>query len=348
MNTSSPILYVDDEPSSLLLFERLFEDDYAIHTALSAREALEILRRETIHLVFTDQRMPGMTGVELLAVLYRDFPEVMRLLTTGYSDIRTIIEAINQGHVWQYVAKPWDRNEIKAIFERALEHHALERRHQESLAELRARVARQEQIRRSLQQYAPAAVVDEFLASGNPEAGTAEAPASSAAELILYVDGEGSGRESFALAFGDDYSIATTASGPEALEMLRREAIRLVIADQKMPGMTGVQLMETVANEHPDSVRIILTSDLDIEAAIQAINLGRVYYHVTNPWDPQELRTAIDRALARYDEHRRRLQLFEGLRLRAAREARLRQAFQPYAPPDVVAALGSQGEPHPG
>ncbi|MCP4656283.1 MAG: response regulator [bacterium] len=348
MNALAPILYVDDEPSSLVLFERMFEDAYDIRTALSAREALDILRRETIRLVITDQRMPGMTGVELLAVLYRDFPELMRLLTTAYSDIRTVIEAINQGHVWQYVAKPWEEAELKAIFARALENQALERRRQESIAELRAQVAREEEIRRSLQEYAPAAVADELLGSDDPEEVTAEAPENSAPEPILYVDDDAASRQSFALAFEDDCAVVTASSGPEALEILRRDAISLVITDQRMPGMTGVRLLETVVNEHPDSVRIILTGYLDIDAAIQAINTGRVYCHVTKPWDLKELRTTIDRALVSYEQHRRRRQLVEDLRQRAAREAALRQAFQPYAPSDVAAALVAQGEPHPG
>ncbi len=341
MNALTPILYVDDEPSSLVLFERMFEDAYDIRTALSAREAIEILRREPIRLVITDQRMPGMTGVELLAVLCRDFPEVPRLLTTGYSDIRTVIEAINQGHVWQFVAKPWDEAELKAIFAQALEIQALERRRQESIAELRAQVAREEEIRRSLEEYVPAAVADELLGSDDPEGATAEAP-----EPILYVDDDAASRQSFALAFEDDYAIVTASSGPEALEILRRDAISLVIADQRMPRMTGVRLLETALNEHPASVRIILTGYLDIEATIQAINVGRVYYHVAKPWDLEELRRTIDRALASYEQHRRRRRLVEELRQRAARETALRQALQPYAPPDVVAALLAQGEPH--
>ncbi len=98
-----PILYVDDEKSNLVLFERVFEEVYDIRTAQSAREAIDVLRRQPVHLVITDQRMPGMTGVQLLEVIQGEFPDIVRMILTAYSDVDAVIKAINTGRVYQYI-----------------------------------------------------------------------------------------------------------------------------------------------------------------------------------------------------------------------------------------------------
>lgn len=159
----APVLYVDDEESNLVLFERVFEDDYEIHTARSAREAIDILRRQAIHLVITDQRMPGMTGVQLLEVIQAEFPETVRMILTCYSEVDAIINAINMGRVYQYITKPWEENELRVVIDRALETFGLHRRNRQLLEELKQKVAREKEIRRVFQRYVPPTVVDSLL-----------------------------------------------------------------------------------------------------------------------------------------------------------------------------------------
>ena len=87
--------------------------DYRVITRGSGAEALEVLRSsEEIHVVMSDQRMPGMSGVEVLRQAKAIRPETTRLLFTAYADIRAVIDAINQGHVFRYIAKPWDPDEL--------------------------------------------------------------------------------------------------------------------------------------------------------------------------------------------------------------------------------------------
>lgn len=161
----SRVLYVDDEPTNLLVFEAAYEDDFEVFTALSASAALGILEAEPIDLVITDQRMPGMTGVELLERLDNDQSDHVRMILTGYSDIDSLIRAINTGRLDQYVTKPYDVESLRVTMKRALEVQAVERRNRSLRSELEAAARRAEAIREAFQKYVPPPVVDTLLES---------------------------------------------------------------------------------------------------------------------------------------------------------------------------------------
>lgn len=114
------ILFVDDEEINLLNFRIIFQDRYEIITALSGEEALDIFNKtENIGLVISDQRMPGISGVELLSTIYEIAPETIRVLLTAHSQVEYVLDAINRGQIYQYILKPWDTNELSAIIDRA-------------------------------------------------------------------------------------------------------------------------------------------------------------------------------------------------------------------------------------
>jgi response regulator RpfG family c-di-GMP phosphodiesterase len=102
------ILAVDDEPANLRMLERLLRREYSILTATSGDEALELLKREPVSLIITDQRMPGMTGTELLSHSIETNPDAIKIILTGYTDVDALIEAINCAKVHRYVRKPWE------------------------------------------------------------------------------------------------------------------------------------------------------------------------------------------------------------------------------------------------
>src|SRR5438093_1441244 len=103
-----PILVVDDEAEILFSLRGLLRREFEVHTAESGPEALEILRRQSVHVIMTDQRMPGMTGVELLSQVQGEHPDAIRVVFTGYADIKAVIDAVNEGHIFRYITKPWD------------------------------------------------------------------------------------------------------------------------------------------------------------------------------------------------------------------------------------------------
>lgn len=125
MTTTFSILYLDDEPDNLIAFKAVFRRFFEVFTAENAREALEILAVQKIDLIISDQRMPGMTGVEFFEKIQDVYPSIIRMILTGYSDMQAIVDAINKGKIYYYITKPWKFEELKVILDNALETYAL-------------------------------------------------------------------------------------------------------------------------------------------------------------------------------------------------------------------------------
>jgi response regulator RpfG family c-di-GMP phosphodiesterase len=113
-NSIKPIvLYIDDEENNLNAFRAGYRRDFEIHTASSAKEGLTILESYEIPVLITDQRMPEVLGTELLAQAVQKFPDQMRILLTGFSDIDALKDAVNRGQIYKYMQKPWNHDELK-------------------------------------------------------------------------------------------------------------------------------------------------------------------------------------------------------------------------------------------
>lgn len=116
------VLAVDDEPDNLDVLAMILEDDWDVFTATSGPEALAVMEAQgPVDLVVADQRMPGMTGVELLAEVARRWPETLSFVLTGYSDVEPIVEAVNRGAVHRFLLKPWEAEEMRAAVADAME-----------------------------------------------------------------------------------------------------------------------------------------------------------------------------------------------------------------------------------
>ena len=135
------ILAVDDEPANLRMLERLFHRDYRVLTATSGENALSILQKETVSLIITDQRMPGMTGTELLKESLNTNPDTIKIILTGYTDIAALTEAINTTRVYKFVSKPWDPINLKQTVQNAFREHETVIRQKQLIADL-AKLAR--------------------------------------------------------------------------------------------------------------------------------------------------------------------------------------------------------------
>lgn len=165
MPGSFAILYVDDEPQNLVSFKATFRREYEIHTARSGEEGLALLQQHPIHLIITDQRMPGMTGVEFLRRVLPQYPETIRMILTGYSDMDAIIRLINDAEIYRYITKPWEENELRMTIENARQFYQLQQHNQRLLLELKKRVEEQERTLKLFMRYVPEAVVERSLAS---------------------------------------------------------------------------------------------------------------------------------------------------------------------------------------
>ncbi len=128
------MLVVDDEPDNLDLLYRTFRRDFKVLRAESGVEALEVLSSEgEVAVIISDQRMPEMKGTEFLSKTVPDFPDTVRIILTGFTDVEDLVDAINAGQVYRYITKPWDPDELKHVVDRASETYDLIKRQNEEL-----------------------------------------------------------------------------------------------------------------------------------------------------------------------------------------------------------------------
>jgi response regulator RpfG family c-di-GMP phosphodiesterase len=143
-----PILLVDDEPEILFSLQGLLRREFELFTANSGKEALEILAQHPIHVVMTDQRMPELTGAELVGRIKEEYPNAIRIVFTGYADIKAVIECINRGGLYRYITKPWDPDELVEVLHQAAAQYDLMAERKQLLRDLQDYVQSGQQLAR--------------------------------------------------------------------------------------------------------------------------------------------------------------------------------------------------------
>ena len=145
------LLVVDDEPEVCNSVYHLLHRKYEVLRAHGAAEAVALIEQHDVQIIMTDQRMPDVTGVEMLQRLKSRFPQAIRILFTGFADINSVIAAINQGHVYRYLSKPWEPEELEAAVDDAAREYARLVRRTQELIECREKNARLELDLRAVQ-----------------------------------------------------------------------------------------------------------------------------------------------------------------------------------------------------
>jgi signal transduction histidine kinase len=148
-------------------------------------------------------------------------------------------------------------------------------------------------------------------------------------ETVLYADDDTTNLKVFAATLRPSFHVICAEGGQEALDVMRRQEVAVLVTDQRMPRMSGVELLEATAREHPDVVRILITAYADLDAAIGAINRGQVSRYIRKPWTPEELRAVIGEAA---EVFRTRTQL-------RVLQTRLRETERVYAVGVVAASV---------
>ena len=119
------VLYLDDEENNLIAFKALFRREFDVFTTTSPQEAVAYLNANVVPIILSDQKMPELSGVEFFELTLNDFPNAVRILVTGYADIEAVIDAINRGQVYRYVAKPWNENDLRVCLLNAAERYEM-------------------------------------------------------------------------------------------------------------------------------------------------------------------------------------------------------------------------------
>lgn len=130
---------------------------------------------------------------------------------------------------------------------------------------------------------------------------------------ILYVDDEQNNLISFKATFRIKYNVMVAISGEEAVKILDSKPVDIIITDQRMPNMTGVEFLESILESYPDPMRILLTGYADLNAVIDAVNKGKIFHYLTKPWNEEELDMTIQRAYEVYKLRKDEKELTEKL-----------------------------------
>jgi CheY-like chemotaxis protein len=153
MKVPQKLLFVDDEPNVLSALSRLLRrDGHEILTAVGGREALALLEDHDVAVIVSDQRMPAMTGAELLTECRRLRPDSVRIMLTAYADIDATIQAINEGGIFRYITKPWNDDELRWVIQQALAWRAMVAQNRQLLTELQLKNQALAQLNQALEE----------------------------------------------------------------------------------------------------------------------------------------------------------------------------------------------------
>ncbi len=163
------LLFVDDEIANLQKLQRTFMDQYVVHLAQSGEEALDVLRRMPIDAIVTDQKMPGMTGIEFLEASQKNYPNLVRIVLTGFTEVDDLIAAINTGKVHKYITKPWEPDDLRVAVHEALQKMELQRENERLAAELKIANEKLQMENTILRQEAEKEGYPKTIVHGSPE-----------------------------------------------------------------------------------------------------------------------------------------------------------------------------------
>jgi DNA-binding NtrC family response regulator len=239
------VLFVDDEERVVNLLRSMFRGEYDVLVATSGVAALEIVRRHLVHVIVSDQRMPGLTGIDVLNQVRELSPATMRILLTGHSDLSAIVGSVNDGEVYRFINKPWNNDELKGVIGEA------------------ARIACETQAATvAATQEAPGAV---------PKAAAAdEAPA------LLVLDDNARVPQWFRDHFGAAYPVIGASSVAAALDALERHDVGVIVTGESVGGESTLRLLRALKQQYPMIMAVMLTATQDSDLVVRLISEVKV------------------------------------------------------------------------
>ncbi len=309
------LLVVDDEPLVLKSLERLFEDDFEVLKAESGAQALLLLKSNRVDVLVSDQRMPGMTGVELFEHCTKVSPTTMRILLTGYADLEAVRLAVNAGEVFRYLTKPWSNAVLRETVKYGLE--------------------------------AARASAVEMARYAQNQSGT-ETPTGS----VLILDPDVVAAKKLSALVGARFKVHVVHDLESAMRTIESDPhIWLMISEVRIAGAEIAAFLSVMKTVNPALISIAATSIQDAGVVIRLINEGQILRFLGKPLDEIRLQQALDLAAKRHGQlkHSRamqqRYQVESSTAVKAARESM--QALQPPAS-TAVATQAAAVEPVPG
>ncbi|MCF6339014.1 MAG: response regulator [Gammaproteobacteria bacterium] len=311
MGIQTNILIVDDESRIIRTLGRLMRPHYQTFLANSGEEALDILRNNRIHVIISDQRMPEMTGVELLSKVKQLSPNTTRVLLTGYSDLSAVVNSVNEGEIFRYITKPWNNDELFSVVRQAADISL-------KLFDIKVVPENKPEI------------------SGDNET----------TSTILTLDSSTSLKPTLEGIIGRKAQIASVTSPTDAMDYIATHDVNILITNSSDNLKEDLAFVKVTKANYPQILSVVITEEADSHRVISLINEGQIYRYLINPVNLGLLKIYLLSAL-RYQKklllqpelavrHQvAEIQDEEGRKLGASLFQRLRSFFGSHASPMV-------------
>lgn len=328
------VLCVDDEPHVLRALQWLLQKDFDIHTAATAADGLRAMQRHDFDVVVSDQRMPGVTGVEFLRQVRDVAPRAMRILLTGYSDLDAMVRSVNESEVFRFITKPWDIRTLPKLIAEAAE------------------IARTEPVAapdagdggRLPPERAAVSPADAnpSPAMGRPGAPRAGADSSAGTpqfaittvavrdmESMLLIDDCPEVHGAVTQVVGNTVQVLHAFNLAEALQILNTRPVGVVISEIQVGRMDATRVVKLIRQSLPETVTIVLSDRRDAEIVVSLINQGQVYRFLPKPLKAEFIKVVVDLAMKRHRELKEK----PGLQRRYSVEPTAQRATDPLIKP---------------
>ncbi|NMG31377.1 response regulator [Aromatoleum evansii] len=258
------VLCVDDEPGIVRSLQWLLQKQFEVFTATSGAEALELVKQHDFDVVISDQRMPVMTGVEVLREVRKLSPRTMRILLTGYSDMQAIVRSVNESEVFRFINKPWNISELPKVVAQAIT------------------IAKTQPVE------TPAAEIPE------------DAPIIANGERILVIDDDPEMGRAVADLVGASAKVSYTRNLADAVGILNNEDVSVIISETRVGTIDATRLVRLMKSKHPEIVTVMLTGESDADTITTLINQGQIYRFVPKPIRTGYLKLVLQSALRKH------------------------------------------------
>ncbi|WP_410211291.1 response regulator [Aquirhabdus sp.] len=269
MQEKPKILLVDDEERILRSLSMLLRTQYQIFATSDGHEALRILRQEKIHVIISDQRMPIMTGTELLSKAKEIAPDTIRILLTGYSDADAALDALNDGEIFRYINKPWGPKELR-----------------ETIAQAANIAGKLEAL--------PSEPLLQQVPILRPEI------ISNQGLVCLVLDRDENTYLVVKEILGNSHEVVWSQDVNSALSILTSRSVAIMVTELSLGDVDLSTMIKTLKQEHPELLTIILTNFKDTARLVELINQAQVFRYLPKPVRKGLLGKSIESSIARY------------------------------------------------
>ena len=258
------ILCVDDEPSIVRSLQWLLQKQFEVHTANSGQEALALVQQHDFDVVISDQRMPAMTGVEVLREVRRLSPRTMRILLTGYSDMQAIVRSVNESEVFRFINKPWNIGELPKVVAQAV----------------------------TIAKTQPAEETGDEISEDMPIVANGDS--------ILVIDDDPAMGHAVSDIVGSAAKVCYTPNLADAVGILNNESISVIVSETRVGSIDATRLVRLMKSRHPEIVTVMLTGENDADTVTTLINQGHIYRFVPKPIRSGYLKLVLNSALRKH------------------------------------------------